>query len=136
VNDDSDVAAIQEIVAAFYGTFDNRSQQEPDGVRLRNMCMPDAIIRCLKDGSAAALSLRDFLEPRLQLLRNGSLVDFHEWEVVGHTTILGDIATHSSIYRKEGNVEGERHVGSGRKLMQLCRLSGSWHIASLLWADD
>jgi hypothetical protein len=136
VNEASDLAAIEEIVAAFYETFDNRAPRIVDGERLRPLCMPDVAIRCLKDGAATALGLADFLEPRVALLSGGRLVEFHEWELEGETTILGNIAAHSSRYRKEGRLDGEPYSGGGRKLMQLCRLQGTWLISSVLWEDD
>jgi len=136
VNEAADLRIIEGIVQTFYESFDNRAPRIPDGRALRDMFLPDAVIRCLKDGRAEAMSVAEFVDPRLELLRSGRLVDFHEWQTEGRTTILGDVAGHWSTYRKEGELDGEPYVGGGRKLLQLCRLDDRWVVSSLLWTDD
>jgi hypothetical protein len=70
------------------------------------------------------------------MLADGTLVDFHEWEIEAETTVLGAIASRRSRYGKSGTLDGAPYAGGGRKFIQLCRTEGGWRIVSILWEDD
>jgi hypothetical protein len=128
--------AIDALVRSFYEAFDNRGSRAVDAEALYALFAPTATIVRLAAGRPESMRLPEFIEPRLRLLREGALTDFHEWEVDGGTTILGEIASHWSLYAKEGLLDGRPYSGGGRKLLHLCRHGREWLIASLLWHDD
>ena len=126
---------IQQLIARFYAAFDNREGRAIDIAGLREMFLPNATVTRMAAGQIACWSVDEFIAPRAAMLTDGTLVDFHEWEVEGTTTIFDDIAEHRSQYRKCGQLRGEAYVGEGRKLIALCRLEGHWRIVSVLWED-
>ncbi len=103
---------------------------------LRQMFLPEARVSRLANGQLDSWSVEEFIAPREGILTDGTLVEFHEWEIEGATSIHGDIAEHRSQYRKSGRLSGDSYVGAGRKLMLLCRLAGHWRIVSVLWEDE
>jgi hypothetical protein len=128
--------AIDRLVARFYGAFDNRAGRAVDLASLREMFLPDARITRVAASQRDSWSVDEFIAPRAALLTDGSLVDFHEWEVEGDTTISGNIAQHRSHYRKSGRLrDGTPYVGEGRKFILLCQSEGRWRIVSVLWED-
>jgi hypothetical protein len=50
--------------------------------------------------------LREFIEPRAKLLREGSLVEFPEREISEKTDIFGHVAQRFSAYQKSGSLHG------------------------------
>jgi len=99
------------------------------------MFLPNARATRLAAGQMDSWSVDEFIAPRAAILTDGTLVDFHEWEIEGGTTIFGSIAEHRSRYRKSGQLRGEPYLGEGRKFVLLCQLEGRWRIVSVLWED-
>jgi hypothetical protein len=131
-----DEPSIKALVTTFYGAFDNRGSRIPSGDALSAIFASHATITRLVSGGVEIMDYTAFVEPRIALLRSGDLSDFHEWETEGETIVLGNIASHWSVYRKEGRLNGAPYVGGGRKLLHLCRPGRSWLISALLWEDD
>lgn len=129
-------ANIERLAAAFYAEFDNRNGRIPRVRVLLDMFFSEARIVRLDQDGALALDRVTFLEPRIELLSTGALTQFHEWEIEGQTIVMGNIATRTSVYRKEGVMNGQPYVGSGRKLLHLFNQDGRWLIAAMLWEDD
>lgn len=127
--------AINRLIARFYAAFDNRERRVLDMTELREMFLPKATVTRVAAGQTDSWSVEEFIAPRVAILTDGTLVNFHEWEVEGATTIFGNIAEHRSQYRKSGHQRGEPYVGEGRKFILLCQLEGTWRIVSVLWED-
>ena len=102
---------------------------------LRQLFLPDARVTRVAAGEVDSWTVEEFMAPRVALLTDGSLVDFHEWEIEGATTVYGHIAERRSRYRKSGQLDGEPYLGEGRKLLLLCRREARWQIVSVLWED-
>lgn len=131
----SALSRIEHLIARFYAAFDNRAGRFVDLTELRGMFLPDSRVTRIANGQPESWTVDQFIAPREAILTDGSLVDFHEWEVEGVTTIFGNIAAHRSQYRKSGQLRGDPYVGEGRKFISLCRLEGRWRIVSILWED-
>ena len=129
-------AEIDALVAVFYGAFDNREGRAPAAAALRELFIPEGRVVRISAEGVAAWSVEAFIAPRVALLTDGSLTDFHEWEVEGETTLSGNIAARRSRYRKRGMLHGASYEGEGRKFFQLCREGAAWRIVSVLWEDD
>lgn len=127
---------IDELARAFFASFDNRAGRRPDARALRGMFAPAARITRIAGDRVETMTAAEFVDPRVDLLSNGELTDFHEWEVEATTLILNDIATRASTYAKAGLAKGEAYGGSGRKIILLYREDQRWLISSLLWKDD
>lgn len=129
-------AELEAVAAGVYGAFDNRGGHPPDLDRLRALFLPQAAVFRVAAGRVEAMTLDGFLAPRGRILTDGTLQDFHEWEVAAATVRTGALACQQSAYPKAGRLQGVPFEGGGRKLIQLVRTRGRWRIASLLWEDD
>lgn len=128
-------SGIEKLIAEFYEAFDNREGRALNAIALRNMFIPEAIIVRVQEDSVNAMTLGSFLDSRIQMLTNRTLEHFHEWETSAATSILGNMASRHSTYRKSGVLHGDLYEGGGRKFIQLVRISEAWRIASILWED-
>ena len=129
-------AQIDAIIAAFFGAFDNRNGRSPSLDDLTCLFLPGALIVRDTGPDCEHCSVAQFAAPRLQLLTNGSLVGFHEWETEHSTQVTGSVAVRASRYRKQGTFHGRPYEGTGQKFFQLGRLAAGWRISAIAWADD
>ena len=136
MNDSTDQANINVLIARFFSAFDNRNGTSP---RLSDVadCFADkATIVCRTNTSARLYTVEEFATPRIELLSQGALLQFHEWEVSAATQIFNGIAARTSRYCKSGLLNGNEYSGSGTKCFHLVELGFEWRIASLAWVDD
>ena len=127
---------IDALTDSFYSAFDNRGTRTPSGDELRKLFAADGRIRRVSSGTVEHWTVDEFIAPRIAMLTDGTLTEFHEWETRAATTIFDHIASRESHYRKTGTLNGISYSGEGRKFIQLCRSNGSWLICSILWEDD
>ena len=129
-------AMIDALVAAFFSAFDNRDGAVPDLADLTRCFTDKATIVRRSEGSVELYTVSEFALPRIKLLTEGALLDFHEWETSSTTQIFDGIATRTSRYSKSGVLEGTDYRGSGTKCFQLVDLGAGWRISALAWVDD
>jgi len=126
---------IDEITATFFAAFTNAGGPAPVDT-LYEICLPQALIVNATNEEPAIYGLREFVEPRRELLRSGRLTDFREYEVSGETEIHGRIARRSSRYEKSWNEGSSAMRGAGTKVFSFVQLPEGWKIASVVWHDD
>ncbi|MET7387031.1 DUF4440 domain-containing protein [Streptomyces sp. NPDC005529] len=125
---------IDALTAEFFGAFDNRGGTAADVARIRRLVIPGGVI--VKTGPEfTAYTVDEFVEPREQLLADGRLTEFHEWETSERTDIAGDVAARFGEYRKAGILDGEPFEGGGTKTIQFVRTPDGWRIAAFSWYD-
>ncbi|MET7743479.1 DUF4440 domain-containing protein [Streptomyces sp. NPDC005385] len=125
---------IDALTAEFFGAFDNRGGTAADVARIRRLVLPGGVI--VKTGPEfTAYTVDEFVEPREQLLTDGRLTEFHEWETSERTDIAGDVAARFGEYRKAGILDGEPFEGGGTKAIQFVRTPDGWRIAAFSWYD-
>ena len=126
---------IDVLAAELFAAFDNRGGKAADVARIRRLVLPDGVI--VKTGPEFTVyTVDEFIEPRRQLLSEGRLVEFSEWETAERTEIAGDIASRFCEYRKSGILDGEPFEGDGTKTIQFVRTSEGWRIAAFAWYDQ
>ncbi len=133
---DADREAIAGIVQTFFAAFASGRDSAARLEKLRAVFLPDAVIIRTCGGEPAVYGVDSFIAPRQALLSGGTLVDFTEWELRGHTEIFGDIAQHFASYAKEGVQDGTPFTARGMKTLQLVRTSGGWRISAAAWDDE
>ena len=129
-------ARIDALVADFYSAFDNRAGATPRLADLVKCFTDKATIVRRSEAGAEVYTVEEFALPRIELLTQGALLHFHEWETSATTGIFDGIATRTSRYSKSGLLDGADYSGSGTKCFQLVDLGPGWRIASLAWVDD
>lgn len=132
----SDLEQLDALITAFYGAFDNRNGRQPSFQALHALFTPRAVIAKAETGGFSMMTVEQFITPRVALLTEGRLRDFHEWETSHTTQLHGDMATRSSEYRKEGQLDHRPYLGQGTKTFQLIREQQGWKILSFAWQDQ
>lgn len=132
----TDSQEINELIAAFYGIFDNRNSKTPEWEQFQNCCVPECLIVRKLAEKEDFYTCEDFMEPRKKLLSDGSLKEFYEYELFGETSVIGNIAQHKSRYHKNGILHEQPYSGEGNKCFQLIKTPKGWRICSIIWEDD
>lgn len=129
--------AIDALIRRFYAAFDNRAEAPvPSSAPLLALFSRRAVVAASAGTEVRVMSLSEFIDPRIELLTGGRLVDFHEWETSANTEVLGPLATRASRYAKEGTLDGHPYSGAGSKRFHLICQPEGWKILSVLWVDD
>ena len=127
---------IADIVRTFFAAFTSGPGSVERLDTLRSVFLPDAIIVRTCGGEPAVYEVDGFIKPRQALLSGGSLVDFSEWELRGHTEVFGDIAQYFGSYAKAGVQDGTPFTGRGMKTLQFVWTRAGWRISSVAWDDE
>jgi hypothetical protein len=136
MNHSKDVRQIAEVIHKFFSCFDNRDGRGPSVAAVTELFLADSVIARATEGAFELTRPGPFAEPRVELLRSGRLVDFHEWETAATTEVQGRLAARRSRYAKEGRLDGQPYAGAGTKLFQLIKEADTWRILSVAWEDD
>ncbi len=131
----NDKSAINQLVKVFFASFDNRDAP-PDLSGVRQLFIDTGVVIKNSGPHPEIYSLDDFIAPRQQVLSDGSLTHFHEYEIGEHTDIFGNIAQRVSLYKKTGNASGQPFQSRGIKVFQFIRTPQGWRISSVAWDDE
>jgi hypothetical protein len=132
----ADRAIIADIVRTFFAAFTSGPGSVDRLDALRSVFLHDAVIVRTGGGGPAVSGVDGFINPRQALLSGGTLVDFSEWELRGHTEVFGDIAQHFGSYAKAGVLDGRPFTGRGMKTLQFVRTPDGWRISAAAWDDE
>ena len=132
----ADRAEIAEIVRTYFAAFTSGPGCDERMDALRATLLPEAVIVRTGGGEPAVYDVDGFIAPRQAILTDGTLEEFHEWELSGHTELFGDIAHHFCSYAKEGVQSGVPITGRGMKTLQLVRTAAGWKISGAAWDDE
>jgi RimJ/RimL family protein N-acetyltransferase len=127
---------INKLVTDFFSVFNNCDENEPAWQTLYNICIAETIIIKKTGLTEVVYHLDNFIEPRKKILRDGSLRNFNEAELLNDTWIKGNIAQRHSRYQKEGYLNGNYFKEYGHKFFQLIKTTGGWKINAMIWEDD
>jgi hypothetical protein len=132
----TDHAAIADIVRIFFAAFVSGPDCADRLAELAALFLPGAVIVRTCGGEPTVYDVEGFIAPRRALLCGGTLTDFAEWELRGHTEIFGDIAHHFGSYAKAWLQDGEPRGGRGMKTLQFVRTPIGWRISAVAWDDE
>jgi hypothetical protein len=133
---DADRAAIDVLVRSFFAAFCSGPDCAARLDALRDVFLSEAVITRTCGLPPAVYNVDGFIAPRQALLTDGTIVDFREWELSGHTELFGDIAHHFCSYAKAGVQNGVPFTGSGVKTFQFVRTAEGWRISAVAWDDE
>jgi hypothetical protein len=132
----ADHEQIAEIIRTFFGAFTSGEGCAARMEAFRALFLPQAVIVRGGGGEPAVYDVDGFIAPRQAMLTDGTLEQFREWELSGHTEVFGDIAHHFCSYAKEGVQGGVAFTGRGMKTVQLVRTPAGWRISGAAWDDE
>lgn len=131
-----DKLGINSLTKTFFDIFNNIGQKKPDWSSINIICIPETIIIKKTGLTEVIYNLHQFIEPRRQILTDGTLIDFQENEIEEETRIIGNIAQRFSKYQKSGYLNGAYFKEYGNKFFQFIKTDNGWKINSLIWEDD
>lgn len=135
----ADVASVDAILAALYGTISGAAGEPRDWDRLRALFAPHGrltAMRALPDGSFAArvLTVDDYITGNS---KNFATRGFYETELARTSETFGQIANVFSTYESRSAPSDAKPFQRGINSIQLYNDGQRWWIASLLWrAED
>ena len=132
----TDLVDIDSIVRVFFDAFTSGPDVALRLERMRGLFLPQAVIVRTCGAVPTVYDVEAFIAPRRDLLTGGTLTDFREWEVSGHTEIFGAVAQRWSTYAKEGVQDGQHFTGRGAKTLQFVRTPQGWRISAAAWDDE
>lgn len=127
--------SIDNLVKTFFALFTNKLQK-PKLELIKLICVENTFISRNSKNNTDIFNLETFITPRIELLTNGSLINFEEKEISESTVIKENIAQRVSLYQKEGILNGERFSETGNKLFQFLKIDNTWKICSIIWNDN
>ena len=134
-NIEKDKFEIDKLTYQFFDLFTNLDGRIPKVKNIKNIFIKEGIIISNTTGKPFVYGLRDFIEPREEMLTNGTLTDFSEREVSNKTQIFKNIAQRLSHYEKSGKLNGKYFKSEGVKTIQFIRVDEKWKISSVAWSD-
>ena len=127
---------IDNLTQAFFSLFSSKDGVKPNLEDIYQLFIGKGMIIKNTGVVPEIYTLAEFIEPRIKLLSDGTLVDFKEEEVAGRTEIFGNIAQRFSSYVKSGVLSGQPFVTRGMKTIQFINTPAGWKISSLAWDDE
>ncbi len=103
MSSNNDLNLINNLTSQFFDVFTNTSNRIPNVSALKEMFIKEGIITSNTDGNTLIYSIDSFMAPRIEMLTNGTLLNFSEYEVSHKTEIYNTIAIGFVIMRNLEN---------------------------------
>ncbi|WP_293786707.1 GNAT family N-acetyltransferase [uncultured Pedobacter sp.] len=131
----ADEIQIGKVTRSFFNLFNN-TLNEPDFEPVYQLCTASASIIRKSGTQADVYGLESFIKPRKEILTDGTLQQFSEFETDEETRVVGNIAQRYSKYRKQGLLNGVYFESRGHKFFHFMKEDGEWKIAQVVWEDE
>jgi len=132
---DLDKVKIDKLIKILYSAFTNKGIK-PNLKFLHETCIDEVVIIKNTKGLCEKYNLENFIEPRKELLTNGTLTEFEEYEIGEQTTIVRNIAQRLSHYQKDGILNNKRFSNKGTKIFQFVKIGHGWQVCCVIWDDE
>ncbi|WP_281987544.1 GNAT family N-acetyltransferase [Aquimarina aggregata] len=132
----NDLSKIDKLTTSFFSLFSNINGQIPNVKKVKDLFISQGILINNSNESQEIYNLEDFIIPREEILTNGTLVDFNEFEISHTTEVFDTIAHRFSLYQKSGKSNGIPFEPKGMKTIQFVKINQNWKISSVVWSDQ
>jgi RimJ/RimL family protein N-acetyltransferase len=132
---DLDKVRIDKLIKYFFRAFTNKGQK-PNLKLLHETCIEETVFIKNTKGLCEKYNLESFIAPREELLTNGTLTEFEEYEIGEQTTIVRNIAQRLSHYQKDGILNKKRFSNKGTKIFQFVKIGSVWKVCCVIWDDE
>lgn len=130
-----DQLLLNQLTNRFFSVFSNVNHQKPDWESIPEICLAESTFIKKSGLDEEVYNLDAFIEPRRQILSDGTLTGFAESEINQKTSIYGNIAQRYSTYEKSGTLNGIPFKATGNKIFQFIKTRKGWKISSVVWED-
>ncbi len=131
-----DLYLINDLTSQFFDGFTNTNNRVPNVSILKELFIQEGIITSNTNGNTLIYSVDRFIAPRIEMLTNGTLTNFSEYEVSHKTEIYNTIAHRFSKYEKTGELNGRYFKSHGVKTLQFIKVNNHWKLSSVAWCDE
>jgi len=81
-------------------------------------------------------TVRQFIEPRMAMVRSGEMTRFNETELSESTEVFGKVAHRFNSYAKSGTIKGVAFTARGMVSTQFIQTPAGWKISAMAWDDE
>jgi len=81
-------------------------------------------------------TVRQFIEPRMAMVRSGEMTRFNETELSESTEVFGKVAHRFNSYAKSGTINGVAFTARGMVSTQFIQTPAGWKISAMAWDDE
>lgn len=131
-----DQLEIDNLTKRFFDVFTNTNGRNPHVAALKNIFITEGIIINNTLGEPQIYDLDSFIDPRIEMLTNGTLTNFSESEISHTMEVYRNIAHRFCKYEKSGKLNGEYFESKGMKIIQFIKSEDNWLISSIAWSDE
>jgi hypothetical protein len=129
-------AELDRLAGEFFRAVSFESGEIPPYEVIHGLFIESGLL--IKNTAAApeVSTVREFIEPRLALVRSGQLTRFREWELSETTEIFGNVAHRFSAYAKSGTLKGAAFEARGMISTQFISTPVGWRMCGMAWDDE
>jgi hypothetical protein len=127
---------MDSLLASFFQSVSFDHGQKPQYARLYDLFIPSGLLIKNSLATPEVTTVRQFIEPREQLVSSGQLTAFKEIELAAITEGFGNVAHRFSTYEKSGTQNGAAFTLRGMISTQCILTPQGWRISAMAWDDE
>lgn len=128
--------SIDRLVADFFAAVSFEPGQPPALTRLRELCLPQALLIQTGGADAEAFTLEGFIASRRARHAEGSISRYRVTELRHTTERFNGIAHRASAFARLGVKDGEPFEVRGMIFFQCVETAAGWRISAAAWTDQ
>ncbi len=132
---EKDKLDIDKLTNRFFDLFTNKEDRIPNVADIKKLFIKEGVIINNTSGQPLVYGLQDFIAPREKILKDGTLMEFSEYETSHKTDVFQNIAQRFCRYKKSGILNGEFFESEGMKAIQFIKIDTQWKMVSVIWSD-
>jgi len=127
---------LDRLSAAFFRAVSFEAGEAPAYENIHTLFIETGLLVKNSGATPEISSVREFIEPRLAIVRAGELTRFREVELSETTEIFGNVAHRFSAYAKSGTQKGIAFEARGMISTQFIRTPAGWKMSAMAWDDE
>ena len=129
-------SSLDSLVSAFFGAVSFDVDAKPSYESIPALFVERGVLIKNSGPVPEIASVAEFIEPRLELVRSGTLTCFLEAEISESTVMFGNVAHRFSVYSKSGTSGGVAFEARGMISTQFVCTPAGWKVSAMAWDDE
>jgi hypothetical protein len=129
-------AELDRLTAEFFRAVSFEEGESPPYDNLYGLFIEAGLIIKNSAATPEVSSVRQFIAPRLAMVRSGELTRFNETELSECTEVFGRVAHRFNSYAKSGTTQGVPFSARGMVSTQFIQTPAGWEISAMAWDDE